>query len=123
MQYFDSQFHEHFLLVMQGVGLPKKIYLFRKGTQCFFLPWSLSAQFSSEEVQLSHNGAQHSSEEAILSHNGAQYSSREAQLSSEEAQLSMFSSYEVCVQRNCGVSASAQVVYERKTIRVGYHAS
>ena len=54
---------------------------------------------------------------------GAQYSSGEAKLSSEEAQLSKFSSYEVCVQRNCGVSASAQVVYEGKTVRVGYHAS
>ena len=72
---------------------------------------------------LPHNGAPHSSEEAQLSHNGAQYSSGEAQLSSEEAQLSKFSSYEVCVLRNCGVSASAQVVYEGKTVRVGYHAS
>ena len=62
-------------------------------------------------------------QEAQLSHNGAQYSSGEAQLSSEEAQLSKFSSYEVCVLRNCGVSASAQVVYEGKTVRVGYHAS
>ena len=80
----------------------------------------LTASFTS--TQSSRNGAQHSSEEAQLSHNGAQYSSGEAQLSSEEAQLSKFSSYEVCVLRNCGVSASAQVV-EGKTVRVGYHAS
>ena len=74
---------------MQGVGLPKKICLFRKGTQylhMFFLRLSLSSQFSSEEVQLSHNGAKYSSEYAQLSHNGAQHSSEEAQLSHNGAQ-------------------------------------
>ena len=116
---------------MQGDGLPKKICLFRKGTQyshMFFFAFELKCSIFLRRgsivpqwgqiflSKLSHNGAQHSSEEAPLSHNGAQYSSG-------EAQLSKFSSYEVCVLRNCGESVSAQVVYEGKIVRVAYHAS